>query len=50
MTDPRTLAAYDLPPDATGQQIAVRMRELAGLPPDPDANTELWGRFLEMVE
>jgi hypothetical protein len=50
MTDPRTLAAFDLPPDATGPQIAARMREIAGLPADPNTNVELWTRFLEMVE
>lgn len=50
MIDPRILSACDLPPDATGLQIAARMRELAGLPVDPGTNVELWERFLEMVE
>jgi hypothetical protein len=50
MTDPRTLVALDLPPDPTGPQIAARMRELAGLPPDPDTNVELWMRFLDAIE
>jgi hypothetical protein len=50
MTDPRTLAAFDLPPDPTGPQIAARMRELAGLPAKPDADVELWERFLDGIE
>ena len=50
MTDPRTLAAFDLPPGATGAHVAARMRELAGLPADPDTNVELWTHFLAMVE
>ena len=50
MTDPRTLAAFDLSPDPTGPQVAARMRELAGLSANPDTNVGLWTRFLEAVE
>jgi hypothetical protein len=50
MRNPRILAAFDLPPDATGAQIAARMRELAGLPADPDTNVALWERFIEGIE
>jgi hypothetical protein len=50
MIDSQTLAAFDLPPDATGPQIAARMRQLAGLPANPNANVELWTHFLEAVE
>jgi hypothetical protein len=50
MTDPRTLAALDLPPDATADRIASRMRDLAGLPAKPDTNVELWTRFLDAIE
>jgi hypothetical protein len=50
MRNPRILAAFDLPPDATGAQIAARMRELADLPADPDTNVELWEHFIEGIE
>jgi hypothetical protein len=50
MRNPQILAAFDLPPDATGAQIAARMRELAGLPPDPNSNVELWEHFIEVIE
>jgi hypothetical protein len=50
MTDPRILASLDLAPDATGEQIARRLRALARLPEDVAAGAPLWIRFVDGVE
>jgi hypothetical protein len=49
MTDPRIMRALGLPEDATDEQIAERLRALAGLPPGT-TDAALWARFLAAVD